>query len=92
MLAVGEYSHALRLTSELVDLRAANANRRACFASARFSSDAIPANRKGTHMRAFSVVLDSQYRYFFSENVDCYLGVDRNCDGPRSVGITVPCL
>ncbi len=54
VLAFCEDSHALRLTSKLVDLRAANANRRACFANAR-QIHATPANTKGTRKRAFCV-------------------------------------
>ena len=45
VFACGEDSHALRLESELSDLRAANANRRICFANARQIYAPLPRQR-----------------------------------------------
>ena len=47
--ACGEYSRTLRLTSELVDLRVANANSRVCCAYAS-SHSATGQQKKNTHL------------------------------------------
>ena len=61
VFACGEDSHALRPESELSDLRAANANRRICFANAR-QILCIPAKAKGTRMGALCLGWDGRIR------------------------------
>ena len=60
IFAFGEDSLALRLASELADLRAANADRRRFRGSVRIV--ATPANRKATLSRGFSVGWDGRIR------------------------------
>ena len=57
--ALREDSHALRLPSELADLRAANVHRRIC-GTQMLGKSFIPANTKGTLSRAFCVGWDGR--------------------------------
>ena len=60
VFAFGEDSLALRLASELADLRAANADRRRLHGSVRIVT--IPAKRKATPKGGFSLVMCVRFR------------------------------